>query len=84
MARWATTTATVSAVFPKTPAAEAGLMTGDVIQRINDAQILTLDQAINVSAEERRLGPAADADRAARHARAVRHASAARICSWAR
>ena len=40
--------ATVNAVLPKTPAAAAGLMTGDVIQRINDAQVLTVDQAISV------------------------------------
>src|SRR5262245_38547428 len=36
---------TVLAVFPKTPAAQTGLMAGDVIERVDDAQILNLDRA---------------------------------------
>jgi cbb3-type cytochrome oxidase cytochrome c subunit len=37
---------TVAAVFPKTAAATAGLMMGDVIEKINDAKASNLDTAI--------------------------------------
>ncbi len=37
---------TVSAVFPRTPAADAGLMSGDVILKVNDAKISGIDRAM--------------------------------------
>jgi mono/diheme cytochrome c family protein len=38
---------TVSAVYPNTPAAQAGLMPGDVITRVNDAQVTSVSRVVN-------------------------------------
>ena len=42
---FSTSDVTVSAVYPETPAAVAGLMTGDIIKTIGDAEIIRTNQA---------------------------------------